>query len=263
MILNTYNVTVRVILSVALWLFLPTFSQAQVSILATDQIVQPNQVFTVDIKGVGFTDILTCQFSVTWDSTAFQFLSTGNLNPAFEDYPLEHFGMPANGTLGFSWIDFSLAGIALVDSSTLFSLQFKAIQEESGEYAIGFAGFPTAIEVADIDENILTVEFHEGNIRIDGVSGLLPQNASEYVTVNCAPNPFREQTQVQLDFLRSTSARISINGPNGALLFEEQDFFSAGLNTLNFSKDVFSQAGVYLLTIQSKDFLVTRKLIAL
>ncbi|MCB0571903.1 MAG: T9SS type A sorting domain-containing protein [Phaeodactylibacter sp.] len=261
MILNTY--TVRVALAVALLALLPTFSKAQVTILSTSHIVQPDEAFTVDIKGVDFENILACQFSVSWDSTAFQFLGTENLNAAFLDYPLEHFGSPIMGQLGFSWLDFSLAGITLEDSTTLFSLKFKTIEEYSGDYTVGFGNFPTAVEVADTAETVLNVEFHEGTITIDGISGLFTRNASDWVQLRCAPNPFHQQTQVQLDFLRPSTVSISVSAPDGRPLFSRQGFFPAGPATLDLSKDIFSQAGVYLLKIQSKDFLITQKLIAL
>lgn len=261
MTLNTY--TVRVALVIALFAILPTFSSAQVSIFATNHIVQPDEEFTVDIKGVSFENILACQFSVSWDSTAFQFLGTANLNPAFLDYPLDHFGQPVMGKLGFSWLDFTLAGVTLADSAALFSLRFKTIREESGEYHVGFGGTPTAVEVADTAENVLNVEFHEGNIIIEGTSGLITPDASEWVHAACAPNPFRQQAQVQFDFRRATFASIGVYAPDGRLLYEERGYFPIGPKALDLSKDIFSRKGVYLLKIQSEDFLITQKLIAL
>lgn len=257
--------TVKVYLLLALIALMPAFLSAQVSIIATDHVVQPNEDFTVDIKAVNFTNILTCQFSISWDTTAFKFLGTQGLASSFVPYPFNHFGVPETDSskIGFSWADLTLASISLSDSSRLFSLKFRAIQEESGDYAISFGSLPTSIEIADVDENVLEVEFHEGHIRIDGISGQRSPAASEYLKIHSAPNPFRGYTQVQAEFRQAMPAHIKLNSPDGRLLYEESRVYPSGRYDLLLPEGVFTQPGVYWLSIQGKDFSVTHKLIAL
>ena len=203
-----FTYTVRAFLAVAFLLYLPFITEAQVSIYANDLTVQPDETFTVDVTGQGFQNILTCQFSVSWDPEAFEFKGTENLNALFEDYPLDHFGFAQinEGKLGFSWIDFSLAGITMEDDSILFSFKLKTLQEQSGTQPINFGADPTAIEVADTAENILDVEFTEGTITIEGVNNIRNKNKAVLVQINSSPNPFTEQTLVDINFLRPASA---------------------------------------------------------
>jgi hypothetical protein len=257
--------TVKVYLLLVLITSMPAFLSAQVSIIATSHVVQPNEDFKVDIKAVNFTNVLTCQFSISWDSTAFKFLGTEGLAPAFVPYPFNHFGFSETDSskMGFSWADLTLASISLSDSSRLFSIKFRAIKEESGDYAISFGSVPTAVEIADVDENVLGVEFHEGHIRIDGISGQSGPAASEYLKIYVAPNPFRGNTQVEAEFLQAVPARIRLNSPDGRLLFEESRVYPSGRYDLLLPEGIFAQPGVYWLSIQGKDFSVTHKLIAL
>ena len=263
MIYFTY--TVRTTLAVAFLLYFPSFTEAQVSIYANDITVQPEQTFTIDVTADGFQDILTCQFSVLWDSVAFEFKGVEGLNQVFEDYPLDHFGFAqiSQGKLGFSWIDFSLAGVAIENGSVLFSVRLKTLQQESGIQTLNFGDYPTSIEIADTDENILEVEFQEGTITVDGISNIRNKNKPGLVQITSAPNPFKEQTQVDIDFLRSASARITIHDVLGATIYQETGNFQSGLHRLKLSKDIFPQAGTYLLKVQSENQLVTHKLIVI
>ena len=263
MIYFTY--TVRTALAVAFLLYFPSTIEAQVSIYANDHTVQPEETFTVDVTAQGFQNILGCQFSVSWDSMAFEFKGAEGLNEVFDDYPLEHFGFAqiSQGRLGFSWIDFTLAGVSVEDDATLFSVRLKVIKDQSEEYAFSFGSEPTAVEVADTAENVLDVEFFEGTITVEGVSSIRNKNRTDLVQVNSSPNPFKEQTQVEVNFLRSTSAHITIHNALGATLYQESANFQSGLHTLNFSRDVFPQAGTYILKVQSEDYIVTHKLIVI
>ena len=260
-----FTYTVRAILAIAFLLYFPSISEAQVTVFTNDHTVQPGETFTVDVSAQGFQEILTCQFSVSWDSMAFEFRGTDNLNEVFEDYPLDHFGFAqiSEGKLGFSWIDFSLAGVSVEDDSVLFSIRLKVLQEESEEFTFGFGGDPTAIEVADVEENILDVEFQGGSIIIDGISNNRNKNKPEFVQVNSFPNPFKEATKVDINFLHSTSAHITIHDVLGATLYEESASYQSGVHTLDLSRTMFPQSGTYYLKIQSEDFLITRKLIVI
>ncbi len=259
--------TVRVCLSVALLLFLPTFLQAQVTVSATDHVVQPEEVFTVDIKVKGFTDILASQFIVSWDPQAFEFRNAENINEAIADYEFEHFGFDSanEGRLRFMWGDLSIQGVSIEDDSTLFSIELKAIQEERAEFRIGFPtdDLFTQPEIADINENILDIEFVEGTVTIDGISNVLARNASKTLKIHSTPNPFHEKTQVEIEFFRPTSARITIYDPKGAALYQESANFQSGHHALNFSQDIFTQPGVYLVKVESDGFLITHKMIAI
>lgn len=258
--------------TVRLWMFalaialLPSISYAQVEVAASNHTVLPDETFSVDIIAIEFNDILGMQFSVAWDSAAFEFVEITNVNEALEDAPLNPFGLEftENGNIGFQWVDFALNGISLGDEAVLFSVSLKTIENQSGEYAMGFTDFPTTVEIADTEENILDVTFTEGIITIDGInSGLLEQKASEYVEITNYPNPFARNTTVSMNWIQAAEVQLSILNPVGEVCFQDNSSFKTGLHQLNLPEELFVQAGVYLLKIKSTDFIATYKLIAI
>jgi hypothetical protein len=257
--------TGRLCLAFALLLLLPILSQAQVAILATDHVVQPDQEFDVDIKAADFNGILGAQFSVAWDSASFNFIDVVNVNEAFSSSPLDPFGttFTDNGKLGFQWADFALNGISLGDTAVLFSIRLKTIETFSGESEVYFTDTPTAVEVADTSENVLNVDFSPGTITIDGISDLLEQNASRYVKITSNPNPFKDITVVTMEWMQAANAQVSVLTPAGQVCFNQRQQFQPGTQQLRLPEHLFSQAGVYLLKVQSTDFVVTYKLIAI
>jgi hypothetical protein len=258
--------------TVRLWMFaiamllLPSLNYAQVDVAASNHTVLPDETFSVDIIGIEFNNILGMQFSVAWDSAAFEFVEITNVNEALANAPLNPFGLEftENGNIGFQWVDFALSGISLGDTAVLFSVTLKTIEDESGVYAFGFTDFPTTVEIADTDENILEVNFIEGAITIDGInSGLLEQKASEYVEITNHPNPFARNTTVSMNWIQAADVQLTILSPVGEVCFQKKASFHTGLHQLNLSEELFSQAGVYLLRIKSTDFIATYKLIAI
>ena len=258
--------TVRLWMFVFAVLLLPSINYAQVGVTASNHTVLPDETFTVDIIALDFNNILGMQFSVAWDSAAFEFVEVTNVNEAIEDAPLNPFGLDFidNGNIGFQWVDFALNGISLGEEAVLFSITFKTIENQSGEYSISFTDFPTAVEVADTEENVLEVDFTEGIITIDGInSGLLEQKASEYVDITNHPNPFARNTTVSMNWIQAADVQLTILNPVGEVCFQKNAFFATGQHQLNLSEELFVQSGVYLLKIKSTDFIATYKLIAI
>jgi len=254
-----------VCLAITLIFFLPFHSNAQVSVIATSHTVVPDEEFTVDIKAVNFNEILGCQFSVNWDSLILDYQGVTNINEAFAGAPTPPFGETHadTGYLGFQWIDFTLQGISLGDTAILFSINFKTLEEQSSEHTVEFGDFPTEREIANTNEEAIDAEYISGQITIDGVSDLLEQNASKYVRISSNPNPFRGNTNITIDCMQSTEARISIFSPNGQLRYRDDVNWQPGLHSLTLPESLFGQSGTYLLKIQGTDFISTYKLIAI
>ena len=109
----------------------------------------------------------------------------------------------------------------------------------------------------------LEVNYQEGVIEIDGISGLLEQNASSYVQVESKPNPFRANTEITIECMRAIDAQVHVYNPVGVLCFNENVKLQQGTHELDIPESIFSQTGTYLLKIQGTDFISTYKLIAI
>jgi hypothetical protein len=244
---------------------LPLFSIAQITVSASSHTVMPDEVFEVDVTTSGFDDIVGCQFSVEWDTLAFEYLGVTNLNgdlqlatSNFSDTTFTNLGQ-----LGFLWFDAFLQGTTLEDNVLLFSIQLKTIQVESGETQIVFGDMPTTKEISNSGGNVLTGEYEPGIITIDGISDLLEQNASEYVQISSNPNPFRGNTNITIECMKATKAQISLYDPAGKICHSRNIQLLQGTHTLELPDQAFSQAGTYLLKINGTDFISTYKLIAI
>lgn len=265
---NTY--TVRIFLMVSLLFFLFPAISAQITIFATDHTVEPDEEFIVDIRANGFEGVVGCQFSLSWDTTLFRIQDAdnlqeaGNLNEALES-SFENFNVSKadSGFVGFLWFDPSLEPLTLPDNTTLFSLTFKVVEEESTVDSVRFGTFPISVEFADANETILPVDFMPGTITIDGISDIMEPSAKEYLSMQCAPNPFRQQTQLSLDFHKPARATLSIYDASGRLVHQRDRDFATGQHEIELSRSLFGQAGTYLLKVHAADFLITQKIIVL
>ncbi len=128
----------------------------------------PGSVFCVDITVGNFTDVLSMQFSLAWDSSVLQFESLQNFNPNVTNLSSNNFGTnnASNGQLTFAWFDLTLTGVTLSDGDPIFSICFNAIGELDEHTPLQFTNSPTAVEIFDSNSEELGFGGHDGSIFI-------------------------------------------------------------------------------------------------
>ncbi|MEL6717799.1 MAG: cohesin domain-containing protein, partial [Bacteroidota bacterium] len=97
---------------------------AQVSLILEDKEVEKGEVFTVDVKAANFTDLISMQFMMNWDKSVLRLIGVENYG--LTDLTERQFGL-VEDQLIVMWIDLALAGVSVEDSSTLFSVKFRAL----------------------------------------------------------------------------------------------------------------------------------------
>ncbi|MEO0726214.1 MAG: gliding motility-associated C-terminal domain-containing protein [Bacteroidota bacterium] len=104
-----------------------------------------------------FSDIISAQFSVTWDPTILSISGVQGFNPAVPDLNIGNFGwqdfptpntIPA-GVLTVSWTDNSFAGVTLADGSVFFEICFDIIGQLGDCSPLQITGDPVPFEVVD------------------------------------------------------------------------------------------------------------------
>ncbi|NJK82668.1 MAG: hypothetical protein HC912_01490 [Saprospiraceae bacterium] len=115
----------RIIIAMLLITYLAQ-ANAQVTLLTTSHQVEQGQVFTADVKVVGFKDIIGTQFSLVWDSTVLQLIGVENFG--LQGVRNDRFGL-FNGLIRFAWIDDQLSGITVNDSTTIFLSNIEPLFE--------------------------------------------------------------------------------------------------------------------------------------
>ncbi len=153
-----------IILSISLLSF--SYTQAQVNFNVASAEVQEGESFCLDLTVEGFTEILSTQLRVIWDSTLLQFDTTINL------------GVESNGLvfaskvdeLRFTWFanDF-FAGETLDSGAVLFSVCFTSLKigEVIVEIDENMVGNPLAPEISNLADGVLSdLTFEKGTVHI-------------------------------------------------------------------------------------------------
>ena len=148
----------------------------------TDASAQGGSEVCVPVIATNFSNILSLEFSLTFDPAKIQFKNvTGfNLNQLNES----NFFDPSNsGTLKVSWNDPEVKGISVADGTTLFRACFTAI----GSNTTAVVGFGSTSEVIKGDGSTVALTSSPGTITISGAG---PGNSNPSLILgNATVNP--------------------------------------------------------------------------
>ncbi len=122
----------------------------EIDLFFTDYACLTDSVFTVDVTANNFTNIVSYQGTVKWDTAHFAFDNITYYGPSNVLMNAGNFGLPlvSDGMLTFSWYDSDLSGEYLPDSTILFSFEIHAIDSFSCTN-IDFDDAPTPLEFID------------------------------------------------------------------------------------------------------------------
>lgn len=249
-------------LFLAFLLWIPTYCAfAQPTFLFPDYSDEQGATVGVVLKVVNFENIVSTQFSIHWNPEVLSYNGVSGF--AIPMTSEENFGTPfvENGILTFSWLDMTLHGYTLADSTNLFTIEFDIIGAMGDTTGIRFADEPTIREIADTTFTAIPTVFDDGMVEVISPNSIAdPVNAPFYIR-ECYPNPFKEHTEVKLHIAQATNAHISITNTQGQTVWEDNRHFNAGDQTFSLKKEIFPVTGTYYLRLQSNEFAVTQKLI--
>jgi len=158
-----------IILFLILYFFSSLNAQDGLPIFISDDCVVQNESFCVDISVAEFDSVVSMQFSMNWDSTLLQYVSSDVTNMPDPGLYGDFLFQP--GTLTVSWNADQAVGFASVpDGTSLFQICFTAIgiPEPDTCTSIGFVNLPLNIEVVTEASNGMNIglDITEGNICI-------------------------------------------------------------------------------------------------
>jgi hypothetical protein len=166
------NVLRTLVFFITIFLTSGPFANAQVTFSVQPTLVDTTTASLVcmDIEVQGFTDIISMQYSINFDSTVLTFNSYQNFNlPGLDP---NDFGLPNAGALTVSWIsDDLINGNSVADFSSLYQVCFDVIGASMSETDIDFTGSPSSIEVVDLSFTALGFTGNSGTVTVDGGGG--------------------------------------------------------------------------------------------
>lgn len=154
---------------------------------ASDAGINSGNEVCIDVSVADFQDIIAMQFSINYDGSLLTFSGLSNLSVL--DLNNSNFGdISDQNAVTFSWIDPTLTGVNLNDGEIIFSLCFLANSAENTTTTISFSGNPTAIEILDSDDQLLSPSFNDGSITISSINGPLEITSSSVTPELCEGN---------------------------------------------------------------------------
>ncbi|RMG82134.1 MAG: hypothetical protein D6714_11845, partial [Bacteroidetes bacterium] len=154
-------------------------------VVASDHAPAEGEVFCMDISVNGFTNIVSMQYSMSFDPTKLEFQSV-EIPGVLNGLAASNFGTSnaANGTLTLSWLDPDVSGITLTDGTVIYQLCFKVLGSCGDVTNLEFTNSPTTIEVTDGNGNLVNFTSNPGVVDICGTGNPPPPPSNEFVVAS-------------------------------------------------------------------------------
>lgn len=242
-----------------------SFSQV---LLFTDNFeANEGQVVDVPISVSGFDDIFSMQFSLNWDTTVIRFKEVHSFTESLPQFTKESIGTTEveAGKLIVVWFDNSLQGISLADSTHLLQVKFEVIGQGGEASDILFSDIPAVIEIVDASSTVIEATLAHGVISIPETltSTKFLQSPNGMRLFQNHPNPFNENTTIQLYFNTVEWVTFAVTDVQGRLVYSEQFRSTIGRNDIQLSKEILPAIGIYNYTIQAKAYQLSKQMILL
>jgi hypothetical protein len=235
---------------------------AQIVLITPDVTVDQDQVIDVDVKVNGFADILSLQFSMTWDPTVLEFIE-------IKDFDLPTTGGDLNfgttntfaGILSFAWIDPDLQGVDKSDNTAIFKVSFSAVGQPGDTTTVAIANAPAVIEAVNF-QGEMTYTLDNGLVTINNPNAT-DEVASDDGKVSLYqnfPNPFSDKTQIKVDLFESSEVEFRIFNNFGQILYAFQNKMGVGTYNFTFDNSLFPTTGIYYYSLSTELDSVVKKL---
>ena len=139
------------LLTILFFFSLPLFSQTKTLWLSQNSSSCTPGVVTVNVRTKNFGKIEVFQGSVNWDSTKLKYTGYTIPSSAF-NITASNINVIGN-KLGFLWIDATLMGVSVPDSTVILTLNFSVVANATGSTGVMFGNKPTKQEIDTTDGN--------------------------------------------------------------------------------------------------------------
>jgi hypothetical protein len=157
-------------------------------------------------------------------------------------------GILHNGTVTMSYA--ASENVTLTEDEILFTLVVKSTKKA------------LLSELISLGSGITKAESYTGDLHVAGVSlNIRNKSLSKIELFQNEPNPFKGQTTINFFMPQATSATLSVYDLSGKLLEIRKIDAVKGMNSQVFTKESVGSSGVLYYTLESGDFLATKKMI--
>jgi len=225
---------------------------------------QTGTQITIPVKVTGFADILSIQGTIHFDSTKLSYVSFQNFGLSGLD-TATGFGttQKLNGILTFSWIDGTLNGVTVPDSTTIFSITFNVIGTAGVTTPITFVNTPTPFEVLDPSmPTPLEIPFTwaNGSVSIYTTTSIHEFQSKGFQLQQNMPNPFSNETSMVFYLPEEGNVSLEIYDVLGNKVAAYNEFMQAGNRSYHLNANRL-QSGTYFYRLSSGKYSDVRKML--
>jgi hypothetical protein len=203
-------------------------SFATLDFITNNYWVQQGAQITIPVKVTGFTNVMSIQGSIQFDTTKLQFVSVQDLGLPGWDISQIGVSLAANGKITFSWMETNLTGINLPDSTTIFSIKLNVIGSAGQTTQVQFVNSPAVFEVLDPAMDTIAYSLVYGLITIEpSVSIPEFQNHGFQLQQN-EPNPLSNETNIRFSLPEDGNVSLEIYDLMGNKVDAYHEFMQAG-----------------------------------
>lgn len=130
---------------------------AQPSVFISEGQFSPGDTYQAEFTVKDFTDLLSMNFSVTWDEDVLEFEGVQGIDNNFVNASFYNSTDAANGTMTFEWDTPNPVGLTLADGREIFRISFKVIGSCGKSSLVSIGDEPVEVDVRRVnagDQNI-------------------------------------------------------------------------------------------------------------
>lgn len=212
-----------------------------------DKKFEAGKLLKMDIKAGDIMEIMGAQFALNFDADVLEF---STLRSGKADVKSYHANLSElqNGKIKMS-IDIP-AGVQLQTNDVIFTIEFRTKSTGSTD-AIKLSDDLSA-EIYDMDASVRKLDIQLRNSGIKGHQNFLYQNQ---------PNPFKDFTTISFELAQAGKATLKVMDVTGKMVFNTENQFNKGYNTVTIEHGQLNGSGVYYYQIEAENFSATKKMI--
>lgn len=251
--------TVLLYLALLFWFALP--AQAQLTLSIEDYLSNENEEVDIPISVQNFDDIVTIQFTFSWDPTVLQYIDAveptflQNWNSAsYNDMTAE------DGFVRVVWFDDTVIGEDIDDNTSFMSFKFKVIGDPGDTTQLFFADSPLPAQYGSASDTSPQIpEVENGQLIVDGDVSTLDPSAFGWELKECSPNPFSQTTTIAFTTPKRTEVKWSVIDITGKIIIEQHEEYPAGVNHFVLEQHKIPTSGTYFIKLETPEFINTQK----
>ena len=218
--------------------------------------VSTGQTVCLPVRALGFTDMLSFQYSLTWNEQVLTFDHTQNYSlPGWES---GNFGPIAPGRLLVGWADVDGLPRTKADGSVLYEVCFKVIGGLGNSTLIspGTEGFPPAsggAEAYNIGfQNIWNPNLSfPGLVEITSLASIKDTRIAGDQAFQLSPNPTQSASALIFKADKNSTATLLVTDPAGRTVLEKKVAVKVGENRIEIPAQALKAKGVYQVTLKN------------